>query len=124
MLPFSAQGANQAIEDAGALGLLLATVDDPAELPRRLELFETIRLRRASRVQLLSSVRAGREHLVEDKIKKYLEDGVPCEFLSYSVMDILRASTIVTSYYHSINIFCNESLVPNTLATRIAHDSG
>jgi salicylate hydroxylase len=78
MLPFGGQGANQAIEDAGALGLLLAGIDDPAELPRRLELFETVRLRRASRIQILSSVRAGgRENLVEDKIKPYLEDGMP-----------------------------------------------
>jgi salicylate hydroxylase len=79
MLPFGSQGANQAIEDAGALGLLLATVKDPAEMQRRLELFEKLRLRRASRVQILSSVRVGRENFVEDKIKPYLEDGMPCK---------------------------------------------
>jgi salicylate hydroxylase len=101
MLPFGSQGANQAIEDAGALGLLLATVDDPAELPRRLELFETIRVRRASRVQILSSVRAGRENLVEDKVKAYLEPSITSD-----------------------NISCGEPLVPNTHAARIAHDSG
>jgi salicylate hydroxylase len=104
MLPFRAQGANQAIEDAGALGLLLANVDDPAELPLCLELFEAIRLRRASRVQILSSVRIGRENLVKDKIKPYLEDGMSCKSIFSSVVmshitSSFRAPAIITWYH-------------------------
>lgn len=74
MLPLGAQGANQAIEDAGALGALL---DDDnlsaAHLLNRLELFERVRRLRASRIQTLSKVRLGRERDVQDEVRKYAE---------------------------------------------------
>ncbi|KAH8698368.1 putative salicylate hydroxylase [Talaromyces proteolyticus] len=76
MLPFGGQGSNQAIEDGGALGFLLKDVDDVAEIPARLELFEKVRRRRASRVQILSTVRANREHQVETQIRQYMEEDV------------------------------------------------
>lgn len=107
MLPFGGQGSNQAIEDGGAIGFLLVNVDNEAQLPRRLQLFDQLRRRRASRIQILSSVRANRETVVEDKIKQFMEDGVICE---------LAASMS----FHSWLIL----VVPNSFATRVAHDAG
>lgn len=77
MLPFGGQGANQAIEDGGVLGRVLAGVNSVDELPRRLALFDSLRVRRASRAQILSSVRANQEHLVQDQLAPYMEPGVP-----------------------------------------------
>ena len=71
MLPFGGQAANQALEDAGALGALLADVTSKEELQRRLKLFEEIRKPRASAIQILSSVRVGMEGKVQDKLQKY-----------------------------------------------------
>jgi salicylate hydroxylase len=79
MLPFGGQGSNQAIEDGGALGMLLENVHDVSQITARLDLFEKVRRRRASRVQILSTVRANRESLVENEIQKYMEKDVSCK---------------------------------------------
>ncbi|KAL1982740.1 hypothetical protein VTN96DRAFT_922 [Rasamsonia emersonii] len=75
MLPFGAQAANQAIEDGAALGQLLRGVDDAAEIPHRLQLFEDIRRRRTAIIQILSSARIGREGTVTDKLREFVADG-------------------------------------------------
>ena len=77
MLPFGGQGSNQAIEDGGVLGSLFAKITDPVDVPSRLKLFNDLRIRRASRVQILSSVRANNEHLIQDKLQQYMEPGIP-----------------------------------------------
>ncbi|KAK2592068.1 hypothetical protein QQS21_010229 [Conoideocrella luteorostrata] len=77
MFPFGGQGSNQAIEDGGVLGVVLVGVQDVTGLHQRLELFNKLRVRRASRVQILSNVRANNEHLVQDQIRQYMEPGVP-----------------------------------------------
>lgn len=79
MLPFSAQGANQAVEDGVALGLILSGSDE-ADIGALLSKFETLRKNRAARVQTLSSVRAGREVEVQDRLSKYLDSGMTSEF--------------------------------------------
>ena len=71
MLPFGGQGSNQAIEDGGALGFLLKGVDDTTILAERLRDFEAIRKDRASRVQILSKVRVGKEMEVELELWQY-----------------------------------------------------
>lgn len=76
MLPFSGQGANSAIEDGGSLGRIFQDVHDAADIPARLELFHQARHARASRVQILSSVRAGKEKEVEAKLRQYSEGGI------------------------------------------------
>lgn len=76
MLTFGGQGANQAVEDGGALGVLFRDMSSSTEVPHRLALFEQVRHKRASRVQLLSSVRAGNEHLVKEDMKRFMESGV------------------------------------------------
>ena len=48
MAPFLAQGAAQAIEDAGALGRILAEVQD---IPAALSMYSCDRVARAGRVQ-------------------------------------------------------------------------
>ena len=73
MLPFGGQGANQAIEDAGALGALFAAVSSPSLVTKRLELFEEVRRLRASRVQILSKTRLGKEKEVEAELRQYAD---------------------------------------------------
>jgi salicylate hydroxylase len=61
MLPFYAQGAGQAIEDAAALPVCLAT--GPWEPPAALARYERVRSPRASRVQEASRGRIAHHHL-------------------------------------------------------------
>lgn len=56
MVPFLAQGAAQAIEDAGALELALAQTDD---VPQALAAYSRARVARATRVQV-EALRQGR----------------------------------------------------------------
>ena len=73
MLPFGGQGSNQAIEDAGALGYLLKGIDDAAKVSNRCKLFEGVRRKRASRVQILSKTRIGSEKDVEEQLREFAE---------------------------------------------------
>ena len=73
MLPFSGQGSNCAMEDGGALGYLFRSIDDPAAVEKQLPLFEQVRKNRVSRIQILSTVRAGREKEVEQELKKHAD---------------------------------------------------
>ena len=61
------------MEDAGALGYLFRSVDDPASIEIRLALFERVRKNRVSRIQALSKVRIGREKEVEQELQKYAD---------------------------------------------------
>ncbi len=81
MLPFSAQGANQALEDGSALGYLLKGIDKPAEVTARLTLFDKVRRNRASRVQTLSSISVGREAEVQEKLKRYKDNAESSKLL-------------------------------------------
>ena len=75
MLPFGGQGSNMAMEDAGALGFLFQGLDEgrPELIGERLVLFEKVRKNRASRIQVLSKVRGGREKVVEDEVRQYAD---------------------------------------------------
>ena len=75
MLPFGGQGANQAMEDGAALGVLLKN-KGKGDVEGVLRSFEAIRKNRTARVQILSSVRVGREGEVADKLQPYLDDAV------------------------------------------------
>lgn len=57
----SGQGVNQAIEDAGALGILFRNVTQLADIDKRLKEFEAIRLRRAGAIQVLARINRGSE---------------------------------------------------------------
>lgn len=62
MLPFFAQGAAQALEDAQLLAACLGGVP-AAQLPQALQRYDALRRPRASRVQLMSRGREIRNHL-------------------------------------------------------------
>lgn len=62
-----------AIEDAGALGVLLKDVGTHSQIEDRLALFQRVRKNRASRVQILSRVRVGEEKNVEAEVRRYAE---------------------------------------------------
>jgi salicylate hydroxylase len=84
MLPFGGQGANQAIEDAAALGCLLKGIESVDGLSARLALFEQVRIKRASLVQTLSKARVGKEMTVHEEIKPFAEPlgfKVPTNFM-------------------------------------------
>ena len=73
MLPFGGQGSNQAIEDAGALGYLLHDIESANDVPKRVELFQIVRRKRASRVQILSKVRVNKEAEVQQELLEYAD---------------------------------------------------
>lgn len=64
-----------AMEDAGALGYLFQSFDDPdpAAIRERLQLFENVRKNRVSRIQIESKVRLGREKEIEEQLRKYAD---------------------------------------------------
>jgi salicylate hydroxylase len=73
MLPFNAQGAVSAMEDGGALGYLFENINDASSVPERLEVFQRVRADRVARVQILSSVKLGREKEVEEQVRRYTD---------------------------------------------------
>lgn len=62
-----------AIEDAGALGILLKDIPND-QIAERLDLFQRVRKNRASRVQILSKARVGKEVEVEAEVREWAED--------------------------------------------------
>ena len=88
MLPFGGQGSNQALEDAGALGYLLNDVTEEKMLERKIKLFETVRRKRASRVQILSKVRVGKEQEVREELLLYADSSGSGKPINHEVMEI------------------------------------
>ena len=90
MLPFSGQGATQAIEDAGAISVLFQGLSSATDIPTRLAVFDKVRTKRAARVQVVSKVRVGKEREIEEELKQYLEDGVvgrsPAEYVTIGMV--------------------------------------
>ncbi|THH07114.1 hypothetical protein EW145_g3617 [Phellinidium pouzarii] len=68
MLPYRAQGAAMAIEDAAVLGSLLLHLEEPAHrhLPRLLAAYESLRLRRTSETQETSALNRMRRAMLAD----------------------------------------------------------
>lgn len=52
MTPFTAAGATQALEDAGALLTLFSNLTSKSDIPERTKLLDKVRVVRASRIQL------------------------------------------------------------------------
>ncbi len=109
MLPFGGQGSNQAIEDAGALGYLFNNLETEASVTKRMTLFETVRRKRASRVQILSKVRVGKELDVQEELLQYADPPGSGEPSLLLCMKVNTDSSIA---------------VPKTFAERNAHDYG
>ncbi|KGO74770.1 Monooxygenase, FAD-binding [Penicillium italicum] len=66
MLPYVAQGAAQAVEDAAALGVVLSVISSREEIPRALSVYERSRKKRAETVQQSGS---------ENRVTLHLPDG-------------------------------------------------
>ncbi|KAJ5399680.1 Monooxygenase FAD-binding [Penicillium sp. CMV-2018d] len=66
MLPYVAQGAAQAVEDAAALGVVLSAISSREEIPHALGVYERSRKKRAETVQQSGS---------ENRITLHLPDG-------------------------------------------------
>ncbi|KAJ5878027.1 hypothetical protein N7455_001492 [Penicillium solitum] len=66
MLPYVAQGAAQAVEDAAALGVVLSAISSREEIPHALSVYERSRKKRAETVQQSGS---------ENRIALHLPDG-------------------------------------------------
>ena len=60
-------------EDGGTLGYLSQGVEDAKARLGRLRMVQQARLARAARVQILLSVRAGKEKEVEDQLLQYAD---------------------------------------------------
>ena len=84
MVPFLAQGAAQAIEDAGAIGRILAQVQD---IPAALSMYSRDRVARAGRVQ--------REAL---KLGRVYHMGGPWAFARDTTMRLLGARGLIERY--------------------------
>ncbi|PLB34866.1 FAD binding domain-containing protein [Aspergillus candidus] len=77
MLPFLAQGGAQGIEDAVALGVVLQGATTRDDIQKRLQIYQEVRMKRASIIQILSNMGADHSVSVED-LKEYLnEDQMP-----------------------------------------------
>ncbi|KAL4954144.1 hypothetical protein BDW69DRAFT_144488 [Aspergillus filifer] len=79
MLPHQGQGGAMAIEDAAALGEVLTELPaDPskAEILSRLKLFEKIRLRRVSAMQILSNAGQDQSFRIRERAQEYMPEGV------------------------------------------------
>jgi salicylate hydroxylase len=75
MLPFGAQGANQAIEDAVALAVCLAGTG-PAGVPAALHRYEQVRLPRRIRVGEAVRDNAGSHHLADAAAQRRRDRGI------------------------------------------------
>ncbi|KAL4790576.1 FAD/NAD(P)-binding domain-containing protein [Aspergillus venezuelensis] len=79
MLPHQGQGGAMAIEDAGALGEVLTDLPanpPKAEIQNRLKLFEKIRLRRVSAMQILSNAGQDQSFRIRERAQEYMPKGV------------------------------------------------
>jgi salicylate hydroxylase len=83
MLPYGAQGAAQAIEDAAALAACLSggpSGADGRDVPAALARYEAIRRDRATRVQEMSRVNARRFHLPDGPDQQARDDAMASSF--------------------------------------------
>lgn len=71
------QGGNQAIEDAGALAMLLSELQSLEDVPRRLELVQNIRRDRAGAMQIFSNAAQDEAHRVEKDAMAYVHGPIP-----------------------------------------------
>lgn len=65
ILPYMAQGANSAIENAAVLGDVLSRVTHAAELPLATQLYESIRQRRTQKLHEITFQQGEKFHLLD-----------------------------------------------------------
>lgn len=76
MTPFTAAGATQALEDAGALLTLFSNIGSETDLERRMQMYNKARYIRASRIQLGSilPLKNGQPNPLLEMSKKFEQD--------------------------------------------------
>ena len=83
-MPHLGQGCAQAVEDAAVLALLFPVDSSAIDVPRKLELFETIRKNRVSGIQMLSRTPVFSFEEAPEAVEKarpfFPEGKVPCMF--------------------------------------------
>ena len=99
MLPYQGQGGAQGLEDGAALAVMLSQLQSFDEIPRRLELFEKVRIKRASAIQIFSSVGQEQgERMIKDA-QPYVDGPVPknpAEFRQWNFKyDVVKESLAV-----------------------------
>jgi len=67
------------VEDAGALGVLLANLTSKDQIPQRLETFQKMRYNRASAVQIFSNYGQDEAAKMAEEASKYCSGKVPCK---------------------------------------------
>lgn len=77
MLPHQAQAAAQALEDGAALAVMLSQLQSNDEIPQRLELFEQVRINRASAMQIFSNIPHDYVERVNHDVQPYINGPVP-----------------------------------------------
>lgn len=80
-LPFNGQGGNQALEDCAVLQRLFTAETTKDTILEKLKLFNTIRWKRASRIQISSGVPGSQVNDLTERLKEYEEqdDLLPAE---------------------------------------------
>ncbi|EKG15355.1 Monooxygenase FAD-binding protein [Macrophomina phaseolina MS6] len=106
MLPFMAQGAAQAVEDAASLATLVSSISSYSQLPDALRVFEQLRISRAGQVQQASFVN-GRIFHFPDGPEQQARDAA------------MRAEAEGKHYLHSPNGLCD----PTTQIWLYGHDA-
>ncbi|OXV05236.1 hypothetical protein Egran_06996 [Elaphomyces granulatus] len=104
MLPLHAQGGAQAIEDAGALSVILSNVTDTnlESLDGLLNVFERVRIKRASVVQISSNVGMVEAWKVRGRLRSFM--GTAAE-VPESVEDMLKYDNDYNVFEDSENQF-------------------
>ncbi len=77
MLPFNAQGGNQALEDCSALFAFFSSLPEKSLIFERLKFFDQVRRKRANRQQVVSSLPAEETKYLGEKLKEYESEGPP-----------------------------------------------
>ncbi|OAA78696.1 FAD binding domain-containing protein [Akanthomyces lecanii RCEF 1005] len=74
MLPHQGQAGAQGIEDGLALGLTLHSASTPCDVKKRLAIYDGIRRRRASVMQVLSNVGQDQSEILREELLKYYNE--------------------------------------------------
>ncbi|QKX54140.1 uncharacterized protein TRUGW13939_01224 [Talaromyces rugulosus] len=77
MLPHQGQAGNQAIEDAGALGVCLSDIRRREDIPLRLELVQNIRRERAAAMQIFSNAGQDQSERIQKEAQLYVKGPIP-----------------------------------------------
>ncbi|KAH7393696.1 hypothetical protein BKA64DRAFT_676771 [Cadophora sp. MPI-SDFR-AT-0126] len=79
MVPYMSQGAAMAVEDGAALGEILSTIVDRAEIPTALKVFEQVRIVRAGQMQEASLLNGKIWHFADGPEQKARDKSMQAE---------------------------------------------